>query len=104
MKFNSDKHEEQTSVLCGGQNIKYRAEHKGNREDGYSHAEGLYPWRHQSLGSPQLLDSNICSEEPDLGEDIPAYCRALNPVTFRALCQLGRASVIQKLSGWMGCW
>lgn len=38
MKLKSDEHEEQTS----GQNSKYRTEHRGNREGGYTHTEG--PW------------------------------------------------------------
>lgn len=103
MKFKFDKHEEQTSVLCGGQNSKYRAEHKGKREDGYTHAEGPYPWRHQRLSSHQLLDSNICSEELDLGEDVPPYCRVwtawpseVSPIST-AVLWFGN-------SGWMGCW
>lgn len=91
MNFKSDKHEEQTSVLCGGQNSKNRAGYKGNRED----VGG--PW---SLEISEIgLDSNICSEAPDLGEDMPAYCRDLNLVTFTGLFQLYHASVIWKLSG-----
>lgn len=94
MKFNSHKREEQKNVLCGGRNSKYRAEQKGNREDGYTHAESSYPWKHQRLG----WTSNICSEEPDLGEDVPAYFKGLNPMIFRALSHLCRGSMIWKLS------